>query len=405
MPDSVESIIETFPHPTLTPIDGLPAFATIRQIQVELNANSSSIHSNLGDGQLGLLYLTVSQATYDSLSDVPFIPPVNPGPVPIIPRASTAREAADARVEHAENKRVFNQYIATDKALKSQIIQAVHDLYLKTLKHRITGYANVSTREMLNHLYTSYGKMTPQDLQLLDSEMKTPYDPQLPIENLYEQIENAKDVAEAAGAPYADNQILNIAYNLVFQCNVFHDTCREWRRLPAASKTWPAFKRMFTEAHQDFRDSNSIGHSPYHSANAAISGEIHNTHEDNIETETASALANLAAATATDRAAMAALTSTNAHLSMQLTAVTKNLTAALEKIKRLETSLGTTAPSNPTIHNARLYRPYCWSHGFRVGRKHNSTTCKAPKEGHKKDATAFNMMGGSNVGLDDTVIE
>ena len=76
----------------------------------------------------------------------------------------------------------------------------MHDLYLKTLKHFITGYANVSTLEMLNHLNTSYGKMTPQDLQLLDSEMKAPYDPQLPIENLYEQIENAKDVAEVAGA-------------------------------------------------------------------------------------------------------------------------------------------------------------------------------------------------------------
>ena len=83
--------------------------------------------------------------------------------------------------------------------------------------------------------------MTPQHLQLLDSEMKAPYDQQLPIENLYEQIENAKDV-EAAGAPYADNQILNIAYNLVFQCNVFHDTCREWRRSPEASKTWSSFK-------------------------------------------------------------------------------------------------------------------------------------------------------------------
>ena len=183
---------------------------------MELNANASSTHSNLGDGQLGLLYLTVSKTTYDSLFDVPLIPPVNPGPLPIIPRNSNARKAADTRVEHAENKRVFNQYIVTDKALKSQIIQAVNDLYLKTLKHRITGYANVSTREILNHLYTSYGKMTPQDLQLIDSEMKASYDPQLPIENLYKQIENAKDVAEAGGAPYADNQILNIAYNLVF---------------------------------------------------------------------------------------------------------------------------------------------------------------------------------------------
>ena len=71
MPDAIDTIVDSFPHPTLTAIEGIPSFATIRQIQVELNANASSIHSNLGDGQLGLLFLTVSQATYESLSDVP----------------------------------------------------------------------------------------------------------------------------------------------------------------------------------------------------------------------------------------------------------------------------------------------------------------------------------------------
>ena len=233
MPDSIDSIVDSFPHPTLTAIEGIPSFATIRQLQVELNANASSIHSNLGDGQLGLLFLTVSQATYNTLSNVPFIPPENPGPVPIIPRGSSARDTADARVQHAEEKRMFNEYIATDKALKSQIIQAVDDLYLKALKHRITGYANVSTRAMLEHLYSSYGKMTPQDLQQLDEDMKRPYDPHMPIENLFDQIEHAQDLAQAAGAPYADAQLLNTAYNLVFQTNVFSETCRDWHRLDA----------------------------------------------------------------------------------------------------------------------------------------------------------------------------
>ena len=90
---------------------------------------------------------------YATLSNVPFIPPENPGPVLIIPRGSFTRGAADVRVQHAEEKRMFNEYIATNKALKSQIIQAVDDLYLKTLKHRIIGYANVSTSAVLEHMY------------------------------------------------------------------------------------------------------------------------------------------------------------------------------------------------------------------------------------------------------------
>ena len=49
-----------------------------------------------------------------------------------------------------------------DKALKAKIIQAVDDIYLKSLKNRITGYANISTRDMLDHLYAAYSKITPQ---------------------------------------------------------------------------------------------------------------------------------------------------------------------------------------------------------------------------------------------------
>ena len=102
MPDAIDTVVDSFPHPTLTAIEGIPSFATIRQIRVELNADASSIHSNLGDGQLELLFLTVSRATYETLSDVPFIPPENPGPVPITHRGSSAREDADARLQHAE---------------------------------------------------------------------------------------------------------------------------------------------------------------------------------------------------------------------------------------------------------------------------------------------------------------
>lgn len=116
-------------------------------------------------------------------------------------------------------------------------------------------------------------------------------------------------------------------------------------------------------------------------------------------------LANLAAATATDRAALAALSSTNEHLTKQLSAVTKNLTTALAKIQSLETSVACIPSSSTTTHDLKPFRPYCYTHGFCVNRKHYSKSCKAPSEGHKSNATAFNRLGGSDVGIDDTVEE
>lgn len=38
---------------------------------------------------------------------------------------------------------------------------------------------------------------------------------------------------------------------------------------------------------------------------------------------------------------------------------------------------------------------YCWTHGYKVTKNHNSKTCKTRKEGHQEDATRANTMGGS----------
>ena len=69
-----------FPHPTVDPIVGLPSYETIKDLHVQLNVNAASIFSNLGDGQHGLLRLTVSDAQYNYVSTVPFVQTMNPGP-------------------------------------------------------------------------------------------------------------------------------------------------------------------------------------------------------------------------------------------------------------------------------------------------------------------------------------
>ena len=62
----------------------------------------------------------------------------------------------------ATNIRIFKGYKGTKKALKQQ---AVNAMYLRTLAHCITGFANVTTKQMLTHLYTSYGFLSLADLQ------------------------------------------------------------------------------------------------------------------------------------------------------------------------------------------------------------------------------------------------
>jgi hypothetical protein len=227
MPTETDKVIDGFPHPSILPITGTPDYPSIAELQLELNANAASVQSNLGNGQLGLLALTVSPGVYSALSAVLFIPPANPGPLPAFPARATGEQQANLVSRHAPSTALFQEYRATDNALKQQIIGCINKIFLRTLSDRITGYAKVTTRAMLIHLCTTYGRLSADDVVQNDKTMKEPYDPNQPIEAFIAQIEDAIALANAADAAYAQAQIILIAYNLIFQTGMFPEACRE----------------------------------------------------------------------------------------------------------------------------------------------------------------------------------
>jgi hypothetical protein len=56
----VTKITENFPHKTIPPIVGQPAYKAIKELHLKLNENAVKVHSNLGDGLLGYLGVTVT---------------------------------------------------------------------------------------------------------------------------------------------------------------------------------------------------------------------------------------------------------------------------------------------------------------------------------------------------------
>jgi hypothetical protein len=227
IPTDAEKVVDGFPHPTISPINGVPNYESILSLNLQLNANAASVQSNLGDGLLGLLYLTITPAEYNALSVTEFIPPEKPGAAPIVPYAATDSQVATLVQEHKTETHLFKEYIATNKAPKQQVIAAVDSMYLKALHNRITGFATTTTLEMLTHLYTSYGHLSPADLQGNDTRLRNPYDPNQPIEALFDQIEDAVSLAAAAHAPYSAKQIVAIAYTLVFTTGMFPEACHK----------------------------------------------------------------------------------------------------------------------------------------------------------------------------------
>ena len=152
MSKQVENITDTFPHPHVTKIHGPPTYETIRATHCELNANAASVQSPLGDGINGLLWLTLSPVQYMAVSGVPFHVPAYPGLCPQVPPLATLAIIAQIKNEYEDTMANWTQYMNTNRALKQQLIGAVEQLFIQDLKHVVTDLANVTTRNILNHL-------------------------------------------------------------------------------------------------------------------------------------------------------------------------------------------------------------------------------------------------------------
>jgi hypothetical protein len=101
--------------------------------------------------------------------------------------------------------------------------------------------------------------------------LNTPYDPNQPIENLFQQIQDAQAFVVAGGQSYGDAMIVSVAFTLVFNTRLYHDACRAWQARVVADKTWMQFKCNFTVTRRNFCLTNHTAQqSGFHITNMMI---------------------------------------------------------------------------------------------------------------------------------------
>ena len=101
---------------------------------------------------------------YNTQSAIYFVPPANMGPSPTIPDGSTGPQISSIRIQHDMDTKLYCEYDSTDKALKYLLIDTVDETYIRSLRDKYIGYANITTLQMLTHLYTAYAKIDEGDL-------------------------------------------------------------------------------------------------------------------------------------------------------------------------------------------------------------------------------------------------
>jgi hypothetical protein len=71
MPATVDTLLASFPEPTLHKIEGRPTYDSISALAKTLNRNAASVQTENGGGVHGHLALTLSAAMYATLSPIP----------------------------------------------------------------------------------------------------------------------------------------------------------------------------------------------------------------------------------------------------------------------------------------------------------------------------------------------
>jgi hypothetical protein len=189
---TVEDVMASFLHQILPTVEGDPDYQTIHATRKFLQANSRAINTHLGGGTLGHLGLIISDACYARIApptaEEPtlWVTPNAPGRAPATTDGTVAQISAAHHIWE-EDVQTYRTCTSVQQALKKQIISVFDPMYLDILNDSMVGYANISARYMLDHLFETYGNITAVDLEINFEHMHRAWDPQQPVETLFKQ--------------------------------------------------------------------------------------------------------------------------------------------------------------------------------------------------------------------------
>jgi hypothetical protein len=371
-----DELISGFPHSSLLKVAGEPTFEDLKVIRHLLNTKAMSFASYGGGGRHGHLGIIMTNEEDFAIAVYVFPVPNNPGPSAAVVAGMTAAVIAETTRLHRDATQVYCTYHNVDQETKKLIIESFDDAYLNALSDEIVGYANCTSLQLLTHLSTYYAMIAPTELTQNYERLNMPYDPNQPIETLFQQIQDARAFAVTGGQPYGNAMIVNVAYTLIFNTGLFSDACRAWQSRAISGETRAQFKIDFATAHREFRLTNQTAQqSGFHSANMMIEQGRDESMQD-----TAEAIAQLATAKASERDTVSTLTTTNVKLATQLEAAHALIAQLKNEIVTLKNKI------KPAWQGQRPVKTtnndsYCWSHGYQVAKSHTSATCNMKKSG------------------------
>ena len=241
----------------------------------ELKANASSVPSVLGSGQYGHLGLLLTATQFATLSTTPFESPINPGPF-APPDKGTEAQINAARDVWKEKHYTFHLNQAVEKALIAQVVSAVEPQYLAAVCNRQTGRYGSNVLAVLQHLFTTYGHITPQQLKTREMEIcNMHFHMALPVDAIFNAIDELMELAKYALMPMSSTQAVSLDYVVFSKNPILLQDLRAWNHRSAEHRTWENMKVHLSEAQKDL-SSLPMASQIYPQANLTLFGGINN---------------------------------------------------------------------------------------------------------------------------------
>ena len=156
---------ERFWNSLLAPLESVPIYEYMTNLNVYHNSCSSAMDCTLGCGTLWYLVLTAHSAVFNTHCFMPFITSIDPGIHPVMPDpAPTAAILYKLVRTHKHQVRLFNEYHAVDLACKNVISKLILEKLYKSLLICIIWFAKVTSLEILTHLIFEYAELKEEDI-------------------------------------------------------------------------------------------------------------------------------------------------------------------------------------------------------------------------------------------------
>jgi hypothetical protein len=118
-------------------------------------------------------------------ADNAFTAPLPPTPL-LHAAGATGPQISKAVRLHKELLDKFQLYHNIDKALRNQLITATPAVFLQAIKDPTLGFGQRTCLDLLSHLRSTYGEITPEELDQITIRMSAAWHPPTAIEDLFE---------------------------------------------------------------------------------------------------------------------------------------------------------------------------------------------------------------------------